>query len=374
MNKLAVPKISNIYDILNENPEIPTKRRTRQKKSVPITVSNSLTNNSVGISNPEPVSTWVTTLQTADDNIQPDVLSSNDIILSWNDISETIQSYAIYRIRSYYISLNQNLTIFDKICQMHPEISPGLREKYGYLKWINDEYSCRKCLMIYIELTNIKKCAISIIDLLTTSTYNYEALIDQIDGELKGIVEDINANIEFFQDQLSDMSKIVDDIYGILYCMDLGSIDKISTDHFINEKNIDGIKNTIGNIDEMIMHLVLDNDVDIKCEYYVSLNDGITRIGINYATYLSCDEEITLDILSDCFEVFNFYDISHESIDNIVTPKYTNECHFFEINTDYRKHRFKCSFDNSYTSLKIDNLPPNTKIMTSIYRTLNLNS
>lgn len=389
----------------NHNDEFPTldnKSDNHNSHNNAIDQKNINFGSIVGKKNPEEL--------IIDDKINP-LFVNNQLVLSWADIDEIYEYYAIYRIRMQHIILNKKIYMIDSIDAMNPGKADIFKKYFNYDRMVGQENQLSNCLNILLEIRSLTNCFKLIIDLLTKYR-NRLALNELIDpAPLKKMLDAINSSYQEiklianlfvgpFSKYLDEINKYLDFIENLLENISniTGSIgtDKNVSLTILSQASVMYLK-----IDKLIDQIIDDNDPHIECEYYVSLKSSASNpifpYGLSTSIYLSCDEEIGLSDLCAKQQIeqdFGLFTNKNKSVDkshieNLTQDEFSNyfakmkadnnKSHFIKIILKHPNYRcISLNYDLEEiipvpkASIKITGLPENTLLSTSILRNRNL--
>ena len=309
----------------------------------------------------------------------------DNLVLSYYDITKMYQSCAIYRIQLSYITVHQKIRIIDML-----DKATELKQKFDYDKLVAHGLGLKRCINIYIQLTNFREMFDSehLLHLLTLrsdqlrisstvrSPTNAEFIVlEQLQPKMD-IYNNNNFASLFVGPYSKYQAKITEYVYCIQYvAQNFSMLDKKSIDLLMQK-----VSEIYSQLGLMIDHLVKENDTRIDCDYYVCLAESaeqspIYPIGLATFVYMSCLEGISLfvpDVVNN--DVFNEND---DELKNYFSRIKNDDAYFIQITAkDQPKLHINFYLEpdppKAKMCVKITDLPENSKILTCFVKNNNL--
>lgn len=242
--------------------------------------------------------------------IGPEIIPLFDgkqLILDYHHITRAYDNFAIYRIRMKYLLINQQLHILDSIFLLDTEKGAIFKKFFDYDNLLKNSNILKQCIIICNELQ-----------------YSNQA-------DLKHIFTPPFEKYASFAPSASLAEKII-----------------------------------------------TDYDPHMACQYYIMLKSSITsnisEVGLSTSLYLSCDDTIGLSTRNIDLDDEVLLSLTTEALSKIFNCEPTeapNMPYFINLivpykNTLYLKYDIEDEIPSGTLSLKIKNLPPNSKIISSI--------
>ncbi|ANB50507.1 hypothetical protein [Powai lake megavirus] len=412
-NRLAVIGRNNLYDILNNVSEVDsneeqnfvskktnrkTKRFLREKKteqSIQVqqseknenndTVCNSETTTNINASEIPVVLNYGDAIKKVEVN-EPIFsrinLVDGKLVVSYHDLTQIYQLFAIYRIKMQYLILNRKIHVLNSMHIINPIKANKFKQILAYDEMCKQEQNMKNCIDICMDLNQLLECYKLCIDFLILArrtskhTDEYKNSLNIFISKYHKIQdleiyffdesENIYANYRDTIIKLVDQMKYVYEKYTIINQQEaLILSSKISVMYF--------------EVDKLMSEILSNNDVNIDCEYYIIITDDINNPIKPYAirnfTYIYCHDDITLSTMNINLDDLRLNNMTIQDFDNMFNQiDRNNEDDFIRI---YKNNNgsFECinfNFDLQYPisgpniKIEISDLPINVFVSTSI--------
>lgn len=301
------------------------------------------------------------------------LIIDNKLLISFDDVLKMYNDAIIYRIKLQYLMLSRKIRIIESIKIIDQTKGEYLMEKFNHCDLCKNQFIMEKCIKFFIDMRNL---------------INYlEYLIESLKLILNGN-ESINIkDVPYLENLFSDLFIKHSETFILLLAKiskESDSIKKIkSFNNSLINKRIEKCRNFITYIENITNNILNDFDPNISCEYFVTLkkcdHTNIILNGLNSNIYLDCRDEIsllckhknisdkTLMSINECElkDLFNKQKIFHSDHYLCIWNKIFREGKIY-IHFDIKE---KCV---EQVSLKIIDLPPNTRIFSSIIKNPNV--
>ena len=366
---------NNRFSILDDSDTINTDKNQNDIKNDDLSITLEKTDTT---NKPLNYGLLIDQISDKNDNTQSKPLFDNDnLLLSFNDILKMYECFAIYRIRLQYIIINRKINILNTLEKINPIKGKIFKKKFEFDKLVKQESELKICITIYMELQSIK----NIFDKENLPTY----LLWYSD---KSIKENMLNKLKTYHRRYINIEKLFVNTFNkyidtIKECTNF--IKKVIEDTDVITISISENDKMQKLISSLIDKLINDYDPHMNCNYFVTITsstDGpIIPEGLSTSIYLSCHEEINLSTKNKIIDNDILYYMTEEDIQKIFEKrkKIYDDTYFIHLYPKKHKQQIICinyyledEIPRAKISVKIPDLPKDTKFLSSILRNYDL--
>ncbi|QGR53853.1 hypothetical protein [Moumouvirus maliensis] len=307
------------------------------------------------------------------------------LIIPYTEITKMYKYFAIYRIKMQHIILNRKMHILDSMQFVNYNKGVEFKNKLNYDKLYEDEYNCKKCIEVCMDLEELLDCCKSCINLMATSRK-----IQNNSGDFLELLK--NAQNKYFSVKdiifsFGDENLIKYKLRVIKYLDHLKYL--LDNIHNINHQDILLLSSKTSimffEIEKLVDEIIDFYDVDVDCEYYAIISDKIENpikpVAIRNIEFINCCDNISLNTNNINLDDYQLNTITIDEFNNLFNRyERDNNEDFIRI---YQKtcQGLKCLNINFYLEheinsptiqIEISNLPENAYTITSIIHNYDL--
>ena len=308
----------------------------------------------------------------------------NELILQFKHIQDMYNDYAIHRIRLQYLILNRKIHIIDAINYINFKKGAELKRIFDYPKWVREEMELKKCLNMYLILTQLihflkvlsvllSECQLRLDNDLPIECDHVHKVVMDTKMECNDITiipKIINENLGEYRTEIMECLKLIRDTVNNINKMNKDKMPIILTE--ISTKRSD--------LQNIINDVIIAYDPHIECDYRVSINinreNPIIHNGLGTFIYLSCNEKIDLSLKTKYINDTLLKTMNEKKLRKMFSKSKIGNCDniiqiqlsdpYKKINISYDINNLEVPFAKS--TIKIVDLPPESYIFSTVLR------